>query len=573
MKIELAEHSGFCMGVRDAILKIVKELNASSEEILVFGQLIHNPQTTEILKKRGLNTIKDLDCIDNKIVVIRTHGIPVNDLKEIKNRARLIYNLTCPRVLRVQGLIKQYSGKGYFTIIIGDKDHAEVIGLKSYASSGVAVVSDIKDIKKIPDAEKYIIVSQTTQDKEQFNMIADNIKLKHRDVTVFNTICESTNSRQDDIRQGIKNNIDALVVVGGKHSANTMRLAQISRESSIKTFHIETESELQEKDFTKVNHVLVTAGASTPGWIINNVIEKLYEINYKKGTNLKNLFLKFINIIIRTNLLSGIVAFFITLFTENYIGQKIDLIPALISFLYIFAMYTLNNFFEMEFLLIRNPVKYSIQYKYRNIIVPVSIASLLLSFALIARYDLPVIIIYSASALLGTIYSTNSMNRFVQGFNFPAIYKLYNLKNIVSSFGWVISTIIIPATIFKANTNDIFAISIFIFTVVLIRNILFDIIAFQGDLIFGKQSLPTIFGVKKTQRLALIISAFTGITYAAVTIYSGNYKFLVFLINLLYISILFLKISSNKYFITLKHDLLVDFNLAIFILLCLICLC
>ena len=154
MKIEMAANSGFCMGVRNAILKIVDELNSSDEEIYVYGPLIHNPQTVEVLKNRGLITVNSLDKIKNKQIAIRTHGIPVNENRVIRNEASRTINLTCSRVARVQSYIKKYSSNGYFTIIIGDRDHAEVIGLKSYATAGVHIVSDPEEIKTIPDAEK-----------------------------------------------------------------------------------------------------------------------------------------------------------------------------------------------------------------------------------------------------------------------------------------------------------------------------------------------------------------------------------------------------------------------------------
>ncbi|RPI89189.1 MAG: hypothetical protein EHM32_12965 [Spirochaetales bacterium] len=176
MKIELARHSGFCMGVRDAILTIVEELNTAGEEILVYGPLIHNPQTVAILARRGLKTIHNLDDIDGKTIAVRTHGIPIENLRDIKARSRRYLNLTCPRVSRVQGLIKNYSGKGYYTIIIGDRDHAEVLGLKSYAAGGVTVVSDIADIHTVPEADKYIVVSQTTQDSDQFSAIVSELE-------------------------------------------------------------------------------------------------------------------------------------------------------------------------------------------------------------------------------------------------------------------------------------------------------------------------------------------------------------------------------------------------------------
>jgi len=228
MKIDLARHSGFCMGVRDAVMRIVTELNDTDEEIFVYGPLIHNPQTVHILEKRGLKTIKTLDDIDDRIIAIRTHGIPLEKLRDIKARSRRYINLTCPRVSKVQGLIKKYSGRGHYTIIVGDADHAEVMGLKSYASAGVTVVSSVEDIEKIPPARRYIVVSQTTQDKEHFSRMVKSLEKRFPEMLVFNTICDPTHRRQDDIRLGISRNIDALVVVGGKQSANTARLARMA---------------------------------------------------------------------------------------------------------------------------------------------------------------------------------------------------------------------------------------------------------------------------------------------------------------------------------------------------------
>ena len=186
MKIEMARHSGFCMGVRNAVLKIVDELNSSDENIFVYGPLIHNPQSIEVLRKRGLITINSLDEIKDKQVAIRTHGIPVSENREIRGKAARTINLTCSRVARVQSIIKKYSRDGYFTIIVGDKDHAEVIGLKSYAGSGVFVVSHKDDIGLIPLSEKYIVVSQTTHERAQFEDIVNAIK------TSFSNILSSS---------------------------------------------------------------------------------------------------------------------------------------------------------------------------------------------------------------------------------------------------------------------------------------------------------------------------------------------------------------------------------------------
>ncbi|RPI89188.1 MAG: 4-hydroxy-3-methylbut-2-enyl diphosphate reductase, partial [Spirochaetales bacterium] len=185
-------------------------------------------------------------------------------------------------------------------------------------------------------------------------------------VTVFNTICDSTHNRQSDIRDGIVRNIDALVVVGGRQSANTTRLAQMGRECGIRTFHVETEAELAGEDFRGVKHVLVTAGASTPGWIINNVMERLYEIQYGNSRFFPGIIVKLLDFILRTNILSAAAAALISLFALSFAGQTAGMMVPLTSFLYIFAMYTLNNHFEMDSLLIRNPVKYEIQNRFKH---------------------------------------------------------------------------------------------------------------------------------------------------------------------------------------------------------------
>lgn len=564
MKIELARHSGFCMGVRDAILTIVEELNTTGDEILVYGPLIHNPQTVSILGRRGLKTIHDLNEIDGKTIAVRTHGIPIENLRDIKARSRRYLNLTCPRVSRVQGLIKNYSGRGYYTIIIGDRDHAEVLGLKSYAAAGVSVVSAPEDLDAIPAAEKYIVVSQTTQDLDQFSSIVTELEKRFPNVTVFNTICDSTHNRQSDIRDGIARNIDALVVVGGRESANTARLAQMGRECGISTFHIETEAELKAENFRNIRHVLVTAGASTPGWIINNVMERLYEIQYGNSRFFPGVLIKILDFILRTNLLSSAAAAFVTLFALKFAGFAADPAPALASFLYIFAMYTLNNHFEMDSLLIRNPVKYAIQNRFKRVLLPAAVLSLVGCLYLAAGYAPFIALGYFVSCLLGAVYSTRHMKRLVAATGVTLIQKAYTLKNIVSGFGWLIVTTVLPLAALDAEPIVYLAACSFVFALVFFRNILLDIIAFQGDLIFGMHTFSTMLGVATAGRIALAVSALAGIVYSLVALAAGREVFIAFLLNLAYFAAVYYRIRSKNYFIALKYEMLLDLNFVLF---------
>lgn len=568
MKIELAKNSGFCMGVRDAILRIVHEINTTDEIIHVYGPLIHNPQTIEVLQKRGLKTIDSFKDIDDKVVAIRTHGIEYDNLKEIQSRAKRYINLTCSRVARVQGIIKKYSKRGYFTIIVGDRDHAEVVGLQSYASTGVIVVSRVEDVKKIPKSSKYIVVSQTTLDTELFEDVITEIRTRFSNVVVINTICNSTHNRQGDVKEAIKGGIDALVVVGGKNSANTQRLAKIGRDRNIRTFHIETESELDKNRFIDINNVLVTAGASTPGWIINRVLEKLYDIKYANSNILINLLKKISEFIVRTNLFSAITALFITLFIQNYFDKAEDYSLALISFLYIFSMYTINNYFELNFLRVSNPYKFVLYDRFKHISLPVSIVSIVLSCVIIAlNYDYLPLLIFSVSCILGSIYSTERIKNFFYTMKHSVMRKIYFSKSIVVTFGWVIITVVIPSITLHVDFYKIIIPSTYIFTFIFLRSILLDFIAFQGDLILGRETLPILLGIPRTRFLLMVLSLLSISVFGVYTVLAGKLPYLLFIITIIYFLALLKKIMKLSCLISLKYELLVDLNLLLFIIL------
>lgn len=566
MKIELAKNSGFCMGVRDALLRIVNEINTTDESIYVYGPLIHNPQTVEVLHKRGLKTINTLESIDDKIVAIRTHGIPFEKLTDIKRRAKRNINLTCSRVARVQGLIRKYSRNGYFTIIIGDENHAEVVGLQSYASSGVIVISQSDDVAHIPSAESYLVVSQTTFDTELFETIIGTIREHFSNVIVINTICHSTHNRQDDVKQGIDRGIDALVVVGGKNSANTQRLARIGEEHNIVTYHVETENELVNRQFDDVQHVLVTAGASTPGWIINRVLERLYDIKYANSNFLINLLKKTSEFIVRTNLFSAVTASFITLFVQRFLNRKPDFVLAFISFIYIFSMYTINNLFELNFLKVSNPYKFVLYRKYKNLLLPISIISLLISSFIIRRYGWEATLIFLSSSLFGILYSAPWIRDIFYAMKSNLIKKVYFSKSIVVAGGWVIMTTVIPLISHGDVFYEIIFLSLLIFTFIFLRSVLLDCIAFQGDLILGRETLPILLGVTCARNLLLLASLSTIIAFGSYVVILQMFPFLIFTVNIIYFSILIVQVIKLNYLISLKYELLVDLNLFLFIL-------
>ena len=550
------------MGVKNAVLRIIHELNSSSQELYMYGPLIHNPQTIELLENRGLKTIGSLKDIEDKTIAIRTHGIPLEESRILKKCANKVINLTCTRVSRVQSIIKKYSARGHYTIITGDKEHAEVVGLKSFAASGVTVISDIQEALHLPPAEEYLVVSQTTFERETFNKIVTELQKKYENLTVFDTICDSTKLRQDEVMAGILSGYDTLVVVGGKNSANTKRLAKIGKDNQTRTFHIETDEELREDYFSNSENVLVTAGTSTPGWIINNVLEKLYLIKYKKS----NIFLKsalfILEFIVRTNLLSAAAAFFICRIVQAYTGTPGDYLFPAISFLYIFSMYSVNNYFERKFLKISNPYKYIIYKKFGMAFLIIAILSMLVSLYLIRGYSRIIIALLSLSYLMGFSYSAKPVKRIIEKMRLKFMKRVYYSK-VVACFGWIIVTVLLPMLGSTADILRFVSLSAWVLTIILLRSILLDLIAYQGDLIMGRETLPLWLGTKNMSALAYCISAVGIMLFGYITYSLNGLSFLPYILNIFFLLAVMKIIKKLNYIISLKYELLVDFNFII----------
>jgi 4-hydroxy-3-methylbut-2-enyl diphosphate reductase len=557
------------MGVRNAILKIVKEINTSPGDIYVYGPLIHNPQTIDVLTNRGLKTVTDLDGIHGKEIAIRTHGITIEENKKLKKHSQRLINLTCPRVSRVQSIIKKYSHNGYYTIIIGDSSHAEVIGLKSYAAKGVTVISSKDDISEIPERSNYILVSQTTLDRHFFDSLVTFLTEKFRNIEIIDTICDSTRLRQEDVISGIKRGIDTLVVVGGKNSANTKRLAKIGQESGIKTFYIETEDEISGSDFDDSDNVLVTAGASTPGWIINNVLEKLFNIKFKKTHFVANTVKILMEMIVRTNLLSAIAAFFMTLAAQMFYGVDLDIRYPLISFFYIFSMHSINNYFDRNFLKACNSYKYLIYDRFGLELLFVSLLFMAVSIVLAVGLNYESIIILVLSYIFGFAYSTSPVKSFVKKVPIQFLRRVYSTK-VITSFGWLLVVAFLPLLTQAADILSFLSLISLILGYVFIRHILIDLIALQGDLIFGRETLPIIAGIRNIRTIIYSFSGISIIFLILSALYGGDYFVLLYIINFLYFITLFYKINRTTYLISLKYELLVDFNYLLMIIFSLI---
>ncbi len=271
MKIELAENYGFCFGVKRAI-KIAEE----NKNSVTYGPLIHNAKEIQRLDldyKVGLTEDISTFKTGDK-AVIRTHGIPKADLKFLKEKGVNVVDATCPYVTKPQQICEEMSALGYDIIIFGDDEHPEIKGVKSYASNGAYVVSSVKDLEELKLKDHIALVAQTTRKVEDYLEVANYLIPRHKEVRVFNTICNATFENQDAVRKLAKR-ADVMIVIGGKNSSNTKQLFSIAKEFCPDSYHIEDEKDIDFSWFQCKELCGISAGASTPDWIIQKVVDSI----------------------------------------------------------------------------------------------------------------------------------------------------------------------------------------------------------------------------------------------------------------------------------------------------------
>jgi len=276
LKLNIADYAGFCFGVKKA-MKTVEGLIDNKERAYTLGPLIHNPQEVERLKDLGIQAA-DLCDIKEGNVIIRTHGVGRDVIEQLQSRGLHIIDCTCPLVKKVQKLAADISSQGYLTIIIGDHNHPEVEGIKGWCQGDVKIIENEEEAKNFFTNKKVGIVVQTTQTEENVNNILEILQSK-LDIAVFhNTRCNATFERQA-AAASLAAKVDVMLVVGGKNSSNTKKLVKVCQNVGAKVYHIETAEEIQKDWFKATDKVGITAGASTPDWIIKEVISKMEELN------------------------------------------------------------------------------------------------------------------------------------------------------------------------------------------------------------------------------------------------------------------------------------------------------
>lgn len=282
MRVLLADEYGFCFGVERAV-EMVEEALEEGDMVRALGPLIHNDQEMSRLEVQGVRTISEpVQIKRGETAVIRAHGVTPQVEAELREKASKVVDATCPFVTKVQKLASRAAAQNRHVVVVGNPEHPEMIGVFGYAPEHSFVVNNAEEVAALPRLKNPLVVSQTTIKLQNFLDVAEAVKSKTDDeVQVVNTICSATRDRQDAAR-ALAGEVDAFYVIGGRHSSNSRKLLAVCKEQCEKSFLIETEDEINTDDLRGVETVGVTAGASTPKWLIEMIIKRLEKIGAVK---------------------------------------------------------------------------------------------------------------------------------------------------------------------------------------------------------------------------------------------------------------------------------------------------
>ena len=502
MKVILAKTAGFCMGVRRAMEIVMAESNKKEDPLFTFGPLIHNKQVLHLLEAKGIKATDDIAGLTNGRILIRAHGIPPRQREMLQHSGLKVIDATCPKVTRVQAIIRHQSNKDRPTIIVGDKNHAEVIGLMGYSKEPAHLIEKKEDVANLPQLENPFVVAQTTQDTEDFKEIVSALQARFPDIQVFDTICDATHERQEEVRI-FKEQVEGVVVVGGYHSANTQRLAKISEEQHLPTFHVETEEELPREALSKMKVIGLTAGASTPHWLIKSVMQEIETIQAEKEAPFVHGVKRTFRFLLLSNLAAAVGAFSFAFAALRLSGGTTDLIFPLMAALYIYAMHVFNRFLDKGAASYHDPARATFQTQYKSLLILMGSFAVGISLILGFITGVGTFMTLVGLTLLGVVYSiplipegAGNRHRFVK------IKDIPGSRSLSEALAWVAVMVLLP--LFSGSSGPVLSVlvtAIVVFSFSYARAVLFSLFQLQGDLMVGTETLPITLGEKRTLTL------------------------------------------------------------------------
>ena len=486
------------MGVRRAVEMVLDAPNKHAGPICTYGPLIHNPQVLNLLEEKGISILPEIPDHGSGTVLIRAHGVPPKTKEDLKAAGFKIIDATCPRVIKVQAIIRKHAKQGYASIIIGDKNHPEVIGLLGFAGDKGYVVDSLADLESLPPFDKAIIVAQTTQNTRFFEKVKNWAARQCPHYKIFDTICDSTAKRQSEVRQ-LADSVDAVIVVGGLNSGNTRRLAEIAQQTGKPTYHIESESELDSKALSSVQNVGITAGASTPNWVINRIYRALEILPYTKKQSWRRALITIQRALLLTNIYVSIGAGCLSYACTKLLGIANFFPHMLISILYVQSMHILNNLTGTKEDRYNDPERASF---YNNNMTLLALLAVIAGGAgLMTAYTLGVIpfLILLVMSIMGLSYNQKLIPGWLTGSKYRRIRDVPGSKTVLIAIAWGIVTALLPSLSGPSSSSPGTAV-VFLWSIclVFVRTAFFDLLDTQGDRIVGKETIPLLLGEKRT---------------------------------------------------------------------------
>ncbi|MCJ8501317.1 4-hydroxy-3-methylbut-2-enyl diphosphate reductase [Desulfatitalea alkaliphila] len=508
MRIVVAKTAGFCMGVRRAVDLALDAPGKEQGPIRTFGPLIHNPQVLALFEERGVNVLETIPAKGEGTILVRAHGVPPAVKQQLKQAGYVVIDATCPRVVKVQSIIKSHAAKGCAAIIVGDQDHPEVISLLGFAGDKGHVIGTMDELTALPAFDSAIVVAQTTQNQSFYQAVKEWVARNHSHYKVFDTICDSTEKRQAEVRR-LAQEVEAVVVVGGKESGNTRRLAEIVAESGKPAYHVETEADLDPDRLAHLRTVGVTAGASTPTWIIKRVVRALEEMPLRRGTGWYASLLRGQRLAMMTNLHVALGAAGLCFAATRL--QNLDAsFPALsVAFLYVLSMHILNHLTGRAEDRYNDPERERFYSAHKWPLTALAFAAGALG--LVAAFQmgrLPFWVLLAMS-LLGLSYNLRLLpDRLLPGLKWRRIRDLPGSKTLLIALAWGVVTAGLPA-LAAPDASWLGGSMAILWTTILafVRTAFFDMLDIQGDRIVGKETIPLLLGTKAAMTLLKVMLA------------------------------------------------------------------
>ncbi|MDX1708579.1 MAG: 4-hydroxy-3-methylbut-2-enyl diphosphate reductase [Desulfobacterales bacterium] len=508
MKIVIAKTSGFCMGVRRAVEMVLDAPEEHQHPISTYGPLIHNPQVLEILEEKGISAYEEPPSQGSGTMLIRAHGVPPETKNHLQEVGFKVIDATCPRVIRVQTIIKKHAKKGFAAIIVGDKNHPEVIGLRGFGGNQSYVVKNIDELTALPEFEHAIIVAQTTLNTHLWQAVKNWAADSHSHYKVFETICDSTERRQAEV-QRLAESVDAVIVVGGRSSGNTKRLVDIARQAGKPAFHIENEEDLADLDLhtlTDTSQIGITAGASTPNWVIKKVYRALEAMLFKRKQGWRRVAFEIQRALLLTNVYVAIGAGALCYACNKLQGIYQTFPYILISMLYVQSMHILNRLTDTRADRYNDPNRAKFYDRYKTLLAVLAALAggtgLVIAFS-IGIFPFLALLIMS---ILGLSYNLKIIPPWLTGDKYRKIRDIPGSKTLLIAVAWGIVTAVLPplskfGTIHWINL----LVAMWAVGIVFVRTAFFDILDMQGDRLVGKETIPILLGEKRSMRLLKII--------------------------------------------------------------------